>query len=69
MRMAAVFISRAQKQEELSRKDDPVVLARFFVVTIQGVRAMARLKSDRKALEQVARVALAVFKPSNTSKF
>jgi TetR/AcrR family transcriptional repressor of nem operon len=54
-------LRRAQKQGELSRKRDPVALGRFFVVTIQGMRAMARLKSDRKALEQVARVALAVF--------
>lgn len=29
-------------------KDDPDALARFFVVTIQGMRAMARLKTDRK---------------------
>jgi hypothetical protein len=36
-------------------------LAHFFVVTIQRMRATARLKSDRQALEQVARVALAVF--------
>jgi hypothetical protein len=34
-------------------------VARFFAVTIQGMRAMARLKSDRRALRQVARVALA----------
>ena len=32
---------------------------RFFVATIQGMRAMARIKSDRKALESVAGVALA----------
>jgi TetR/AcrR family transcriptional repressor of nem operon len=60
-------LARAQKQGELSRKDDPATLARFLVVTIQGMRAMARLKSDRKALEQVARVALAVFNSSNTA--
>jgi hypothetical protein len=35
-------------------------LARFFVVTIPGMWALARLKSDRRALEEVARVALAV---------
>lgn len=66
-RVEAVFLealARARKQGELSPKEDPAALARFFVVTIQGMRAMARLKSDRKALEQVARVALAVFKPS-----
>jgi TetR/AcrR family transcriptional regulator, transcriptional repressor for nem operon len=52
---------RARKQKELSTKQDAKALARFFVVTIQGMRAMARLDSDRKALEQVARIALAVF--------
>ena len=63
-RVEAIFVQallRAQKQGELSPKDEPDALARFFVVTIQGMRAMARLKSDRRALEQVARVALAVF--------
>jgi len=69
-RVEAIFLqalARAQKQEELSPKHDPAALARFFVVTIQGMRAMARLKSDRKTLGQVARVALAVFHSSNTS--
>jgi TetR/AcrR family transcriptional regulator, transcriptional repressor for nem operon len=63
-RVEAIFVKalrRAQKQGELSRTQDPAALGRFFVVTIQGMRAMARLKSDRKALEQVARVALKVF--------
>jgi TetR/AcrR family transcriptional repressor of nem operon len=63
-RVEAIFaqaLRRAQKQNELPRKQDPTALARFFVVTIQGMRAMARLKSDRRALEEVARVALAVF--------
>jgi len=54
-------LQRAQSSGELSRKKDPAALARFFVVTIQGMRAMARLKSDRRALKEVARVALAVF--------
>ena len=63
-RVEAIFakaLSRAQEQRELSRERDPVGLARFFVVTIQGMRTMARLKSDRKALRQVAEVALAIF--------
>jgi TetR/AcrR family transcriptional repressor of nem operon len=63
-RVEAIFVQalrRGQKQGELSPKEDPTALARFFVVTIQGMRAMARLKSDRKALEQVAQVALSVF--------
>ena len=66
-RVEAIFVqalARAQKQGELSPKDDPAALARFFVVAIQGMRAMARLKSDKRALEQVARVALAVFNSS-----
>jgi len=63
-RVEAIFrqaLARAQKQGELLRQEDPAALARFFVVTIQGMRAIARLKSDRKGLEQVAGVALAVF--------
>jgi TetR/AcrR family transcriptional repressor of nem operon len=54
-------LKRAQKQGELSHKEDLIALAHFFVVIIQGTRAMARLKSDRKALEQIAQVALTVF--------
>jgi TetR/AcrR family transcriptional repressor of nem operon len=50
----------AQSSGELSPKQDLAALARFFVVTIQGMRALARLKSDRRALEEVAKVALAV---------
>jgi TetR/AcrR family transcriptional repressor of nem operon len=50
---------RARKAGEISRNADTKALASFFTVTIQGMRAMARLKSDRKSLEQVARVALA----------
>jgi TetR/AcrR family transcriptional repressor of nem operon len=53
-------LRRAQSSGELSRKQNPAALARFFVVTIQGMRALARLKSDRGALEEVAKVALAV---------
>jgi alcohol dehydrogenase class IV len=52
------------RRNELSPKEDSAALARFFVVTIQGMRAMARLQSDKKALEQVARVALEVFDQS-----
>ncbi len=67
-RVEAIFreaLVRAQKQGELSLQQDPAALARFFIVTIQGMRSMARLKSDKKALEQVARVALAAFNSSN----
>jgi TetR/AcrR family transcriptional repressor of nem operon len=64
-KVEAIFekaLLRARKQKELSVKQDPKALARFFVVTIQGMRAMARLDSDRQALEEVARVALGVFR-------
>jgi TetR/AcrR family transcriptional regulator, transcriptional repressor for nem operon len=54
-------LHRAQVRKELSTKQNPIALARFFVVTIQGMQAMARLQSDRRALRQVAKVALAVF--------
>jgi TetR/AcrR family transcriptional repressor of nem operon len=54
-------LRRAQANGELSEHHDPAALARFFVATIQGMRAMARLRSDRRALKQVANVALAVF--------
>jgi TetR/AcrR family transcriptional regulator, transcriptional repressor for nem operon len=69
-RVEAIFLqalARAQKQKELSPKQDPAALARFFVVTIQGMRSMARLKSDRKALKQVAQIALAAFNSSKTA--
>jgi TetR/AcrR family transcriptional repressor of nem operon len=48
----------AQGGGELSDRQDPTALARFFVATIQGMRAMAKLNSNRPALEQVARLAL-----------
>ena len=54
-------LRRAKKRGELPHGQDPDALSRFFVVTIQGMRAMARLRSDRAALKQVARVALGVF--------
>ena len=63
-RVEAIFVEalrRAQTRGELSRTQKPAALAHFFVVTIQGMRTTARLTSDRKALEQVARIALAVF--------
>jgi len=58
-KILADAITEGQTRRELSKTLDPQSLARFFAVTIQGMRAMARLKSDRRALRQVARVALA----------
>jgi TetR/AcrR family transcriptional regulator, transcriptional repressor for nem operon len=54
-------LRRGQRGDELRPGTDAGALAKFFVATIQGMRAMARLKSDRRALRQVARIALAVF--------
>jgi hypothetical protein len=54
-------LRRGQRGGELPAGADAGALAGFFVATIQGMRAMARLKSDRRALRQVARIALAVF--------
>jgi len=36
-------LRHAQERGELSRRQNPIALGRFFVVTIQGMRAMARL--------------------------
>jgi hypothetical protein len=39
-----------ERQHGAGRGQDPGALSKFFVVTLQGMRAMARLKSDRRAL-------------------
>ena len=54
-------LRRAQANSELRGGQDPEALSKFLVVTLQGMRAMAKLKSDRRALRQVARVALGAF--------
>ncbi len=54
-------LRRGKRNGELGDEQDAGALAKFLVVTVQGMRVMARLKSDRRALRQVARIALAVF--------
>jgi TetR/AcrR family transcriptional regulator, transcriptional repressor for nem operon len=54
-------LRRAKSNGELLASDDPEALARFLIVVIQGMRAMARLKSDRPAMRQIAKLALARF--------
>jgi TetR/AcrR family transcriptional regulator, transcriptional repressor for nem operon len=49
----------AKARGELRPSHDALALARFFVATIQGIRACARNDPNRRALEQVAHVALA----------
>jgi TetR/AcrR family transcriptional repressor of nem operon len=59
--VVAIFteaVLRAQVRKEIAKDKDAAALARFFVVTIQGMRAIARVSSDRRALAQVAEVAL-----------
>ena len=56
----AEALRRGQRAGELPNGAETEALAKFFVVTIQGMRAMARLKSDRRALRQVAKIALAM---------
>jgi TetR/AcrR family transcriptional repressor of nem operon len=51
-------LRRAQAAGELPADMECGALARFFVATLQGMRAMARVRPDRAALEQVARIAL-----------
>jgi TetR/AcrR family transcriptional repressor of nem operon len=51
-------LKRAQERGEIAKEKDIVALARFFVATIQGMRAIARLSHDRKTLENIATVAL-----------
>ncbi|MDE3200533.1 MAG: TetR/AcrR family transcriptional regulator [Acidobacteriota bacterium] len=57
-RIFAAAFTRARDRGEISADKDPAALARFFVATIQGMRALARLNHDRKELEQISRVAL-----------
>jgi TetR/AcrR family transcriptional regulator, transcriptional repressor for nem operon len=52
-------LRRARDAGDLPVDRDPDALARFFLVTIQGMRSTARVQSNRAALQQVARVALA----------
>jgi TetR/AcrR family transcriptional regulator, transcriptional repressor for nem operon len=49
----------AKKRGEIGPEKDPTALSKFFVATIQGMRALARLNHDRKELAHIAAVALA----------
>jgi len=56
----AAFVD-AQARGELGAEKDPVAMAKFFVATIQGMRALARLNHDRRELESISSIALASF--------
>ncbi|HTB13836.1 MAG TPA: hypothetical protein VK752_19810 [Bryobacteraceae bacterium] len=51
----AEALHQGQRGGELSNGAEASALAKFFVGTIHGMPAMARLKSDHRALRQVAR--------------
>jgi TetR/AcrR family transcriptional regulator, transcriptional repressor for nem operon len=58
----AIFVAafrEAQRRGEIAKGKNPTALAKFFVATIQGMRALARLNQDRKELELISRTALA----------
>lgn len=54
----AAFVE-AKEQGEIGPEKDPAAMAKFFVATIQGMRALARLNHDRTELAHVSAVALA----------
>jgi TetR/AcrR family transcriptional repressor of nem operon len=49
---------RAQGAGEILARSDPKVLARFLVSNLHGMRVLARAGTDRRTLEDAARVAL-----------
>jgi len=51
-------LKRGQASGEISKNQDAAALAKFFIATIQGMRSLAKLNHDRKALENIATVAL-----------
>jgi len=57
----AEALHRAKDNGELSADQEPLAMARFFIATVQGMRALARLRSDRRALKQIASIALSAF--------
>ncbi|HEY2470927.1 MAG TPA: TetR/AcrR family transcriptional regulator [Terracidiphilus sp.] len=51
-------LSKAQENGEIAAEKSPIMLAKFFVASIQGMRGLARLNHDRKELEHISRVAI-----------
>ncbi len=51
-------LAAAQAQGQIARDADPRALARFLVLTVQGVRVMGVIEPDRAALTQAVEVAL-----------
>lgn len=53
------LIERGQARGEIARLREPHALARFLLAALQGLRVIAKVNPDRRALEDVAAVALA----------
>jgi len=58
-RIFTAALTAAQERGEIAAEKKPAELAKFFVATIQGMRALARLNHDRKELEHIAKIAMA----------
>lgn len=58
--LLASRLSAAQRQGELSKAKDPVLLARFFFQTILGIGVASRALGEPENLQQTARIALQV---------
>jgi TetR/AcrR family transcriptional repressor of nem operon len=56
-----VALDAAKARGELPSKTDTAALARFFMCVIQGLRLVGKANPDRKTLDDIKRVALAVF--------
>jgi AcrR family transcriptional regulator len=57
-RIFRMALAKARERGEIGWGKSPAALAKFFIATIQGMRALARLNHDRKELRHIAKVAL-----------
>ena len=53
-------IKKAQSRKQISSVQSPRSLAKFFVNTFNGMRVGSRAGSDKKSLEEIAKVAISV---------
>ena len=51
-------LTKARVNGEIAPEKNPAELAKFFIATIQGMRALARLNHNRKELEHISKVAI-----------
>jgi TetR/AcrR family transcriptional repressor of nem operon len=58
-------LTAAQQHGDLDPGQDPRALARFFVMTIQGLRVLGVIQPDRRALTDAVDTALTVLRPVN----